>query len=138
MSSKKAGVLYEYEFFTRALKNDLDVFIPAGDNLPQDCLCMNSDGEVFKVQVKGTNSAFMQSRKTARFKVTAATGSQKKKPIDCEKVDILAVYIEPHDIFYLIPCLEIANISPWFYPELENSKGRYEKYKEKWDIFKAA
>jgi len=135
--NKRAGVLYEYEFFTRALRNNLEVFTPAGDHLPIDCMVVNGAGRVFRVQVKGTGSGHQHMRKAKRFKVTAATGREQKTRIDCTKVDILAVYIEPHDLFYIIPCLELDCIGPWFYPETENSRGKYETYKENWEPFKA-
>ena len=134
--NKRRGSFYEYKFFAEAMKKDLDVFVPAGDHLPVDCLVTNEKGTIFKVQVKGTCSKCLNNRVTPRYKVTAATGSKTKVPIDCKKVDILAVYIEPHDIFYIIPCNVLGQrTSPWFYPETENSKGQFELYKEDWTLF---
>lgn len=140
--NKRAGVLYEYEFFTRALKQSLEVFIPAGDHLPVDCLVVNSDEKIFRVQIKGTSKKYKdygdQKRNYDRYKVSAGTGQRSKNPIDCIKVDILAVYIEPEDLFYIVPCESLGGtIGPWFYPTLTDTKAKYEVYKENWEPFKA-
>ena len=136
---KRKSVSYEYQFFTRALEEDLDVFIPAGDYLHQDCLVMNGAGRVFKVQIKGTASAITENRSTPRYKIQACTGSANKVPIDCTKVDIVVAYIAPRNVFYVVPCLELAHtVGPWFYPDSQESKGKYEIYRENWGLFKAA
>lgn len=38
---KRKGSLYEQIFFTEALRQGLEVFVPLGDYLPQDCIVMN-------------------------------------------------------------------------------------------------
>ena len=53
---KRKGSLYEQKFFSEALEHGLEVFVPLGDYLPQDCLVMNSAGKIFKVQIKGTET----------------------------------------------------------------------------------
>lgn len=133
MSNKKDGTNYEYQFIAKALKNNLEVFTPVGDHLPQDCIVMNGAGILFKVQVKGTGSFTKY-----KYKVIAASGNNSKVPLDCHKVDILAAYIEPYDVFYLVPCLALDGTkAPGFYPQNESSTGKYEVYKEDWSIFKS-
>ena len=56
MANKARGTVYEYKFFTKALDLGYDVFIPAGDNLPIDCIVQNGAGKLYKVQIKGTAS----------------------------------------------------------------------------------
>jgi hypothetical protein len=42
-------------------------------------------------------------------------------------------------LFYLIPCLELMECKTiWLYALDENSKGKFETYKDYWDIFKSA
>jgi hypothetical protein len=133
VNSKRDGTNYEYQFVARALKHNLDVFMPVGEHLPQDCLVMNGAGTIFKTQIKGT--ATMGCYK---YKVMASTGNSSKTPLDCHKVDILVAYIEPFDIFYIIPCLALdGTLAPGFYPHNEKSRGKYERYKEAWGLFKA-
>ena len=49
---KRKGSLYEQKFFSEALEHGLEVFVPLGDYLPQDCLVMNSAGKIFKFRSK--------------------------------------------------------------------------------------
>ena len=44
---KRKGSLYEQKFFSEALEHGLEVFVPLGDYLPQDCLVMNTAGKDF-------------------------------------------------------------------------------------------
>ena len=139
MANKALGTVYEYKFFAKILELGYDLFLPAGDNLPIDCIVQNGAGKLYKVQVKGTASENREGgHRTGkkRYKVLAATGQSSKMSIDCTKVDILAAYVEPVDTWYIIPCLEISAKSVWFYPHIENSKAMTERYKEQWDLFK--
>lgn len=137
-ASKALGTAWEYEFYARALEKGLDVFIPAGDGLPVDCHVVNSAGTIYRVQCKGTGV----NNKTDedyhdRFKIIAATGNNSKTPIDCTKVDIVACYLAPIKIWYFVPCLELeGSVSMWFFPSKSDSKSRYARFKENWDVFK--
>jgi hypothetical protein len=131
VNNKRIGTVFEYQFFARALTHRLEVFTPLGDHLPQDCIIMNAAGTLYKTQIKGT-----QSFSGYKYKVDAQSGSAKKQPIDCHKVDILIAYIEPHNIFYVVPCLALNGVAaPCFFPHNEESKGRFEPYKEDWNQF---
>jgi hypothetical protein len=138
--NKRKGTAWEFAFYARALKEGLDVFLPCGDHLPQDCIVVNGAGKVFKVQIKGTSSRAVSSHpnsKIERYKVIAAGGSNSKTPIDCTKVDVVACYILPLDLWYLIPCLALNNaVSAWFTPNYEKTKSKFEPFKEGWDYFK--
>jgi hypothetical protein len=138
MANKTAGTVYEYKFFSKILEKGYDLFIPAGDNLPIDCIVQNGAGKLYKVQIKGTASENREGGRTGkkRYKVLAATGQSSKTSIDCTKVDILAAYVEPVNTWYIIPCLEIGAKSVWFYPHIENSRSMTERFKEEWDLFK--
>ena len=138
MANKTAGTVYEFKFFSKILEKGYDLFLPAGDNLPIDCIVQNGAGKLYKVQVKGTASENREGGRTGkkRYKVLAATGQSSKTSIDCTKVDILAAYVEPVDTWYIIPCLEIGAKSVWFYPHIENSRSMTERFKEEWDLFK--
>jgi hypothetical protein len=138
MANKTAGTVYEYKFFSKILEKGYDLFLPAGDNLPIDCIVQNGAGKLYRVQIKGTASENREGGRTGkkRYKVLAATGQSSKMSIDCTKVDILAAYVEPVNTWYIIPCLEIGAKSVWFYPHIENSRSMTERFKEEWDLFK--
>ena len=136
---KRDGSLYEQIFFAEALKHGLEVFPPLGDYLPIDCLVMNSAGRVFKVQIKGTGKVTIcpKNKGSGRYKITASCGSLKKQPLDCTKVDVLAAYIEDLELWYLVPCMALDNaLTLGFYPNIPDSKGKHEKFRENWDLFK--
>ena len=94
---------------------------------------MNQHNEVLKVQIKGTKTP-VKEWKTARYKITAATGKNVKKIIDCDRVDIMAAHVDP-DAWYIIPCTEVKSVRVWLYPNDENSSGQYEKFRDRWDLF---
>ena len=77
---KRKGNLYEQKYFTSALEAGLEVFVPLGDYLPQDCMVMNSAGRVFKVQIKGTEtkSKDPQRKGVGRYQVTTSSGANGK------------------------------------------------------------
>jgi hypothetical protein len=136
---KRDGNLYEQIFFAEALKHGLEVFPPLGDYLPIDCLVMNSAGRVFKVQIKGTSKVTIcpKNKGSGRYKITASCGSLKKQPLDCTKVDVLAAFIEDLELWYLIPCMSLDNaLTLGLYPNIPDSKGKHEKFRENWDLFK--
>jgi hypothetical protein len=112
----------------------LDVFVPLGDYLPQDCLISNAAGKFYRVQIKGTDCSRLRSSNTERWRITAQCHG--KEPLDCTKVDVMAAYVLPMDTWYIVPCLEISSRCVWLYPSNEKSKAMYEKYKEDWDYFK--
>ena len=136
-SNKKDGFRYEMNFFNEALKRGLDVFIPAGDYLPQDCIIQNSEGKIYKVQVKGTNTSVQekQVKKIPRYRLSTGKGRKGKSVIDCNDCDILVGYVAPLDIMYLIPCGEILGVSTWLYPDDPKTKSRLEKFRENWSVF---
>ena len=138
--SKQKGTRYEMLFISKCMKMGLHPHDTVGDYLQHDMLVMNDAGCVHKVQVKGTNYAVTERRKTPRYRITAKRGNKVSKKdglgdIDCTKVDILAAYVEKHDVWYLIPCLAIHNMSIWLFPDNLKSKAKYEIYKENWNCF---
>jgi hypothetical protein len=138
--NKRPGAVYEYQFFAKAMELGLEIFIPAGDHLPQDCHVVNEKGKVFRVQVKGTRAPVGDGiyEKMPRFRLSTGSGQSNKASIKCEDVDILAGYVAPLDTFYIIPCDKLTGVSTWVYPNDPESpdKHRFEKYRENWDAFK--
>lgn len=139
-NNKKSGSLYEYKFFAAAMDQGLEVFVPAGDHLPQDCHVVNSKGSVVRVQIKGTSVPIVQgaSDKSPRYRLCTSSQRAIKKPIDSREVDILAGYIQPLDLFYIIPSVDLRAVSTWFYPHNPKTKSVFEKFRENWDLFKEA
>jgi hypothetical protein len=133
-SNKAFGHAVEQLFFAQAMLRGLDVFVPLGDYLQQDCLVSNAAGKNYRVQVKGTDCCPKSDSSRNRWRITAQRSG--RLPLDCTKVDVMAAYVRPHDVWYFIPCLEIASRCVWLYASNDKSKAQYEKYKNGWGYFK--
>ena len=135
--NKSSGTLYEYIFATEALRRGLHPFMPLEEHLAQDTLVMNDAGKTFRVQIKGTQHVTQDSPSSRkRYKIMSSTGSTTKLPIDCAKVDLVPSYIATEDIWYIIPCLELENSKTFWLYNHPDSKGRLEKWKGRWDLFR--
>ena len=102
---------------------------------------MNQAGKVFKVQIKGTKDKVFDKANggLGRYMISTATGSNKKRTLDCTKIDVLAAYIEAIPTWYIIPCLEINQcVRISLYAHNPQSKAKHEKFREMWDYFKTA
>ena len=132
MNPKRRGSQYESAFVTQALKRGLDILEPYGDYMPYDVMVQNGDGRIQRVQVKGTSS---QIKGKPGYKVIAASGNVTKTPINPEEVDVLAAYVEPEDVWYLIPLRKIdGGISVYLNPH-SKVNGKYEVWREAWNVF---
>tara|TARA_R100000005_G_scaffold89885_1_gene60821 strand:- start:619 stop:1056 length:438 start_codon:yes stop_codon:yes gene_type:complete len=141
-STKEAGTLYEQLFIVESLRRGLQPHTPVGDFLPHDLVVYGSNGICYRVQIKGTSTEARHSKRPnqrGRYRITAAYGSKSKTLIDCNQTDILACYVAPWDLWYIIPCEKVRSVCVWLYPDPQIKKrkrtGTYEQYKNNWDIF---
>ena len=139
---KHQGTLYEQVFIVEALRRGLQPHVPVGDYLPHDLVVYGINNICYRVQVKGTSTEAKHSKRPnsrGRYRITAATGSKNKNLIDCNHTDILACYVAPWDLWYIIPCEEVKSVCVWLYPDPQVRKqkttGMYERYKNDWSIF---
>ena len=132
MNLKRRGSQYEAAFATQALKRGLDILEPYGDYIPYDVMVQNGDGLILRVQLKGTGNKI---KNKPGYKVIAATGNSTKTPINPDEVDVLAAYVEPEDTWYVIPVVKLkGNVSVYLNPNTKRN-GRYEVWKEAWNVF---
>ena len=134
--NKRIGTSYECLFQFEILRRGLHPHQSIGDYLGHDTAVMNDAGVFYRVNVKGTNSSGPINGGKRRYEVTVSTG-RRSTPLDCSKVDIIAVYIQPKDCWYLVPCLPFANKSTLrFYPDTPGgSRSVTEQYREDWSCF---
>ena len=131
-NTKRRGSQYEAAFVTQSLKRGLDILEPYGDYMPYDLMVQNVDKRIQRVQVKGTSSRI---KGKPGYKVIAAHGNTTKVPLSPDEVDVLAAYIEPEDVWYLIPLRKIdGGVSVYLNPH-SKLNGRYEVWKEAWNVF---
>jgi hypothetical protein len=132
MNTKRRGSQYEAAFVTQALKRGLDILEPVGDYMIYDLMVSNSAGRIQRVQVKGTSS---QIKNKPGYKVIAASGNLKKVPLNPDEVDVLAAYVEPCDVWYLIPVRKLdGGISVYLNPATKVN-AKYEVWREAWNVF---
>lgn len=138
--NKVSGTLYEQIFIIECLKRELHPHPSIGDYLPHDLVVINSAGRAVRVQVKGTASPHKNTAGSVdRYRITAKSKFGKvgeNHPLDCTRVDVMAAYVQPFDVWYLIPCTSLTSMSVWLFPATEKSKGQYERYKENWSLFR--
>jgi hypothetical protein len=140
--SKQRGTYYEHCFLLECLERNLHPHPSIGDYLPHDIIVQNEAGRLFRVQIKGTEKLVTDKRSAVvnpvkgRYRITASYGRNKREPIDCKLVDVLAAYVSDQNIFYNIPCTDLSGRCVWLNPDHTKSKARYEKYKNNWDVFK--
>lgn len=121
-NAKAKGELAESIFVVKAKALGLEVSEPLSDNLAFDFHVQSRLGG-FRVQVK---SAWKLSKHdyVVRFNPNAPTRTS--------GYDVLAVYIAPLDVWYVIPASVIPNRWLSLYPHVTDSRGKYEKYREGW------
>tara|TARA_R110000751_G_scaffold175607_1_gene281705 strand:- start:5 stop:427 length:423 start_codon:yes stop_codon:yes gene_type:complete len=131
-NAKRRGSQYEAAFVAQALKRGLDILEPYGDYMPYDVMVQNADGRIQRVQVKGTS---VKIKDKPGYKIVAAHGSAIKTPINPDEVDVLAAYVEPEDVWYVIPIRKLGGgISVYLNPNTKLN-GRYDVWKEAWNVF---
>jgi hypothetical protein len=131
-NTKRRGSQYEAAFVVQALKRGLDILEPVGDYMPYDLMVQNADGRIQRVQVKGTSSPL---KGKPGYKIIAASGNATKVPLNPDEVDVMAAYVEPCDVWYLIPVRKLdGGISVYLNPATKVN-AKYEVWKEAWNVF---
>jgi PD-(D/E)XK endonuclease len=132
---KQQGELAEMGFMFKAAGLGFGVAKPWGDSQPYDYI-LDSGKRFWRVQVKSTYVARAHGYIVNSSGLTAG----KKRAYTAEQIDILVAYIVAEDIWYVIPVAAFAQRRQLkLYPsgcKMRNG-GRYEKYREAWDLMKA-
>ena len=112
-NSKRKGAAGEAQFAATALSRGLNVLQPYGDFLSYDLIVENSEGKLFRVQVKTT--AHKQKGKINTYRITAAKGNMRlgKNKLTVADVTCAAVHMRP----------------------TEKSSAQYEIWKEAWNVY---
>jgi len=131
---KWRGEIVEVAFLAKAASMGFAVTKPYGDSEPYDFI-VDSGNRLWRVQVKSG------SYKTgSAYRVGASHLSNtkpKQKAYTAKQIDILAVYIVPLDVWYIIPILAFTpSTSLAFLPDTPANYGtyarKYEQFREAW------
>lgn len=125
------GTKAELKFDSRAHEHDIDSARFVTQNMQVDRICLHGPTDTkTTVQIKAT--ATLDTRNRYAVRVRRAKNKKYRK----EAFDILAAYVEPLDVWYLIPREALGNKSTVaLYPHRDDIEGVYEKYRERWQVF---
>jgi PD-(D/E)XK nuclease superfamily protein len=131
---KQRGELAEMGFMFKAAGLGFGVAKPWGDSERYDYI-LDSGKRLWRVQVKST---YVERGHCYRVHACADTAG-KKRPYTAKQIDFLVAYIVAEDSWYVIPVGAFAPlITLKLYPTGSKSGGRFEKYREAWDLMKPA
>ncbi len=134
-TGKQRGELAEIRFMLKAAGLGFGVAKPWGDSERYDFI-LDSGNRRWRIQVKSTYVA-----RTHSYTVHAQGGSGgNSKGYTAEQIDMLVANIVAEDAWYVIPVAAFAPRTMLaLYPSgcKKRNSGRYEKYREAWDLMKA-
>ena len=131
--SKKLGDIAESIFITRCLMNNISISTPFGDNEKFDFITEHC-GNIKRVQVKCTDTRINTG--LGFYKVCGSRGNNSKYKYKSEDIDVLAAFIFPEQVWYIIPITENIGATLRLMPNIDKSKGKYEKFKNKFILLK--
>lgn len=129
-TSKSLGELAELAFLYKAATLGFGVAKPLGDNEPFDFI-LNSGHRLWRVQVKST---YRQDKSGAySLRTTRAAVHGKPRTYSSEMIDILAGWVMPLDVWYIIPVQAFApRRTLAVYPHRDPAAGQFEPFREAW------
>jgi hypothetical protein len=126
------GKRAEYLLAHQALNYNLMVLWPSSETTPYD-LAIDANGDFIKVQVKATYTKYTyRNRDTYRINVTRSNDAA----YEDGDFDVLAVYVQPHNVWYLIPYEMIKGKKELQFNPHREDVGKYEHYRDAWHVLK--
>jgi hypothetical protein len=129
---KRRGEIAEMGFQHMAASMGFTVTKPYGDSDSYDFI-VDAGNRLLRVQVKSGSS---MKRNAYRVAVRHCwRGPQSKRAYTAEQIDILAVYVVPLKVWYIIPVEAFTpSESLLLFPHLPGHAGKYEQYREAWHL----
>jgi len=125
---KERGEWAELVFSARAREHGLPVSNPSGDSDSFDCV-VGRPGRFAAVQVKST----IAKLETGKGYICSVCSSH--KAYQAGAFDFLAAYVIAEDVWYIVPAKEIRGLKSI---SLCTREGKYEKYREAWELLREA
>ena len=129
MLDKIKGELAEAKFIVEAISRKFIVSAPFGDSCEYDFI-IDYNGKLNKIQVKSAWTLLRPETSGGRYGVKM--GKCKGK-IKYKSVDFCIVYAL--NVWYIIPMNLVEGTNITVYPH-RDSDGKYEQYKNHWDLLK--
>ncbi len=127
-NAKRRGEVIELDFLSKAAAMGFAVTKPYGDSEPYDFI-VDSGNRLWRVQVK--SSAHLHR---SAYQVIAhhCLGQQTMGAYTADEIDILAAYIIPAKVWYIIPVSAFAPAQAlYLFPHIAG-RGRCEQFREAW------
>lgn len=130
-NKKRAGEANEIAFIHAAMIRGYRCAKPFGESDKYDVV-LDADGRLFRVQVK---SAINECAAKNLRKYCIGLKSANGKPYSPRDVDIVAMYIEPLNLWYIVPVIDVQTVVSASLRPLADNITRYAKYEEAWFYF---
>jgi len=122
LACKRRGEMVEAEFLAKVARLEFRVAKPWGETDRYDFVVDAGSG-FWRVQVKHT-----RCRRGEQYCVTLARDGE---PYNANEVDFLVVYVEPEDLWYVLPVEMVASrralgLLPW------SRRSKFDRYREAW------
>ena len=131
-NTKRTGELAEAAFLHKAVGLGLKVTKPWGDSERYDFV-VDAGERLWRVQIKCTAAV-----RAGGYHIQPIhfVYGKKKVTYTAEDIDVLAAYIIPLDVWYVVPIEAIgAGTSLRLYPEGGCKVARFEQFREGWELF---
>src|SRR5438067_5740719 len=128
-NNKVKGETAEIEFLLKVHRLGFIVSRPWGDSAPYDFI-LETKRRLLRVQVK---SAWTKGKRAYRLSAHRSLG----RGYLPGQIDVVVAYVAPEKTWYVIPFRALGGRrSMYLFPENPNSKGRLEKFRNRWDLFR--
>jgi hypothetical protein len=129
-TAKWRGEVVELAFLHKVTKMGFTVTKPYGDNQSYDFI-VDAGNRLWRVQVKSSIRVVDNG-----YRVNASHfrwGGKTKWAYTPEQIDVLAAYIVPADVWYIVPVRAFTpSTQLTFFPRAKGYKGFYEQFREAW------
>lgn len=132
LTRKQLGEAAEAQFLAVAISLGLVVAKLWGDSRPFDFYASGGNNRrPYRIQVKATTCRWKRGFKFNCFH----TGKQ--QPYTAREIDFVAAYVVPARTWYIIPVSEVSRTTGFAVsPNVPTSRGRYERYREQWNLLR--
>jgi hypothetical protein len=116
----------------KAIAEGFAIAKPWGDSEPYDFI-LDNGRRLWRVQVRSTEYEGQWG-----FRVhTYIKVKGQMVPLTLKQVDVIAGYIVPRNIWYIVPIEEATTKTLWFNPGKSARGTRWEHFREAWDYLRA-
>ena len=131
-NQKERGEWVELLFMANAARMGLKVAKPHGDSARYDVL-VEGGGKLYRVQVKSTTFNRNGCYECLCFWSRVSKTRQSKQYSKAD-IDLVAAYVVPEDLWFLIPVSELRTTTLYLPPKQRAKRSKYGRFLEAWDL----